>query len=98
MNTKFTDMTRKKYTSKFKTKVVLEVLKERSSVAELAQKYELAPQQINLWKREFLNQADSVFESKSKSKKSQVEEEKDQLLKVIGQLKVEVDFLKDALR
>ena len=39
-------MTRKKYTSKFKTKVVLEALKERSSVAELAQKYELAPQQM----------------------------------------------------
>lgn len=91
-------MTRKKYTSKFKAKVVLEVVKERQSVAELAQKYELAPQQINLWKREFLANADSVFEKKSKSKKSQADEEKDQLLKAIGQLKVENDFLKDALR
>jgi len=53
-------MTRKKYTSKFKTKVVLEAIKERQSVAELAQKYELAPQQINLWKREFLANADSL--------------------------------------
>lgn len=91
-------MTRKKYTAKFKTKVVLEAIKERCTVAELAQKYDLAPQQVNLWKREFLNQADTVFESKAKSKKSQADEEKDQLLKVIGQLKVEVDFLKDALR
>ena len=91
-------MTRRKYTSKFKTKVVLEVLKERQSVAELAQRFELAPQQIHLWKREFLSKADSVFESKSKSIKSQTEEEKDQLLKSIGQLKVENDFLKNALR
>jgi len=91
-------MTRKKYTSKFKTKVVLEVLKERSSVAELAQKYELAPQQINQWKRDFLSKADSVFEQKGKSRKAEQEEEKDQLLKAIGQLKVENDFLKDALR
>ncbi|MBL3659107.1 transposase [Fulvivirga sediminis] len=91
-------MTRKKYTSKFKTKVVLEALKERHSIAELAQKYELAPQQINLWKREFLANAESFFEKKPKSKKSQVDEEKDQLLKAIGQLKVENDFLKDALR
>jgi len=91
-------MTRKKYTSKFKTKVVLETIKERSSVAELAQKYDLAPQQINLWKREFLANADQVFESKGKSNKSQAEEEKDQLLKSIGQLKVENDFLKNALR
>ena len=91
-------MTRRKYTSKFKTKVVLEALKERSSVAEMAQKFDLAPQQIHLWKREFLGGAESVFASKTKSKKTQAEEEKDQLLKSIGQLKVEVDFLKNALR
>ncbi len=91
-------MTRKKYTSKFKTKVVLEALKELSSVAELAQKYELAPQQINLWKREFLSKAEDVFESKGKTKREAADEEKDQLLKVIGQLKVENDFLNNALR
>ncbi|MHA7129272.1 transposase [Algoriphagus namhaensis] len=39
--------TRRKFTSKFKTKVVLELLKERSSLAELAHKYELAPQQLS---------------------------------------------------
>jgi len=91
-------MTRKKYTSKFKTKVVLDTLKERSSVAALAQKHEIAPQQIHLWKREFLSKAESVFDAKSKSRKSQAEEEKDTLLKSIGQLKVENDFLKNALR
>ena len=91
-------MTRKKYTSKFKAKVVLEALKERSSIADMAQKFDLAPQQIHLWKREFLSRAESVFESKIKSRKSQAEEEKDQLLKSIGQLKVENDFLKSALR
>jgi len=91
-------MTRKKYTSRFKTKVVLDTLKERLSVADLAQKYEIAPQQIHLWKREFLSKAESVFDTKSKSLKSQAQEEKDTLLKSIGQLKVENDFLKNALR
>jgi len=91
-------MTRKKYTSKFKAKVVLEALKERSSIADMAQRFDLAPQQIHLWKREFLSGAESVFESKTKSIKSQAEEEKDRLLKSIGQLKVENDFLKNALR
>lgn len=91
-------MTRKKYTSKFKTKVVLETLKERTSITGLAQKFDIAPQQVNLWKREFLSKAESVFESKSKSRKSQAQEEKDTLLKSIGQLKVENDFLKNALR
>ena len=95
---KFTEMTRRKFTTKFKTRVVLESLKERSSLAELAQKYELQPTQISNWKREFLNSAESVFEKGNKSKKTEVEEEKEHLLKTIGQQKVEIDFLKDALR
>ena len=78
--------------------MVLEALKERSSVAEMAQKYDLAPQQINFWKREFLAKVEDVFESKGKTKKEAADEEKDQLLKVIGQLKVENDFLNNALR
>lgn len=78
--------------------MVLEALKEQSSIAEMAQKFDLAPQQIHLWKREFVNGAESVFDPKAKSRKSQVEEEKDRLLKSIGQLKVENDFLKGALR
>jgi len=47
-------MTRRKFTSKFITKLVLEVLKERLIIHELAQKFEVTPQEINLWKREFL--------------------------------------------
>ena len=90
-------MKRRKFTSKFKTKVVLEALKERSTIAELAQKFELHPNQINTWKKEFLNGAEDVFDSPS-SVKSEEDQEKDRLLKTIGQLKVEVDFLKDALR
>ena len=39
-------MTRRKFSSKFKTKVVLEALKERMSMSELARKFELQPQQI----------------------------------------------------
>ena len=91
-------MTRRKFTSKFKTKVVLELLKERSSLSELAQKYELAPQQLSTWKREFLDGAEQVFEGKAKSKKTEAEQQQGKLLKTIGQLKVENDFLKDALR
>ena len=91
-------MSRRKYTSKFKTKVVLEALKEKSTLAELAQRYEVHPQQISNWKREFLANADQVFDKGKKSKKSEAEEKEDQLLKVIGQQKVEIDFFKNALR
>lgn len=91
-------MTRRKFTAAFKTKVVLEALKERKSLAELAQQYELQPTQISAWKREFLEGASGVFEKGKKSQKSDAESEKDRLLKTIGQQKIEIDFLKDALR
>ena len=76
----------------------MEVLKERSTLSELSQKYEIAPQQLSTWKRDFLDGAEQVFEGKRKSKKQESEEEKDGLLKIIGQLKVENDFLDKALR
>lgn len=91
-------MTRRKFTPKFKTKVVLEALKERHSLAELAQKHEIHPTQISAWKRDFLDGAEQVFESGKRDTRSETEREKDKLLKAIGQLKVENDFLKDALR
>ncbi|SHK02582.1 transposase, partial [Pseudozobellia thermophila] len=91
-------MTRRKFTSKFKTKVVLEALKERHSLAELAQKYQIHPTQISGWKRDFLSGAETVFEKSKTDKRSEAEKKNDQLLKIIGELKVENDFLKDALR
>lgn len=91
-------MTRRKFTSKFKMKVVLEALKERETTPELAQKFDISPQQINLWKREFKQGAEVVFESKKKSKKTESEQKIDSLHKIIGKLKVENDFLENALR
>ena len=90
-------MKRRKFTPKFKTKVVLEVLKERYTVKQICQKYELSPQVVNSWKRDFLDGAESVFSSPLKDKKSESEEKEERLLKTIGQLKVENDFLKKAL-
>ena len=76
----------------------MEALKERSTLADLAQKYQLQPAQISAWKREFLDGASEVFDKGKKSKKSEAELEKERLLKTIGQQKIEIDFLKDALR
>ena len=89
-------MKRRKFTSKFKAKVVLEALSERSTVQELAKKHELHPNQISKWKAEFLSKAESVFESGPKA--ADQEENTEKLYKVIGQQKVEIDFLKTALQ
>lgn len=91
-------MGRRKFTSQFKTKVVLEALKERSSLTELAQKYELHPQQITTWKRTFLSSAESVFSQPELSAQDEAAEEKAHLLQIIGEQKVELEFLKKKLR
>ena len=90
-------MTRRKFTAKFKKDVVIEALRERLTTTELAQKHQLSPQQISSWKREFLDNAESVFGGKRKTKKDEAEQEKEALLKIIGQQKVDIDFLKRAL-
>jgi len=60
----------------------------------LAQKHEFLPQQITNWKRESQNGEGSVFEGKTKSKKTEAQENEDDLLKIIGTQKVGIDFLR----
>ncbi len=86
---------RKKYTSGFKTKVVLEALQERETIQEMARKYDLHPTQISNWKSQFLSEASGVFEKGVT--KSDEEKEKTELFKKVGQLQMEVDFLKKVL-
>ncbi len=87
-------MKRRRFSSEFKAKVVIEALRERMTAQQLAEKHKIHPQQIAKWKREFLSGASTVFDRGSSSAKSEEEKERDKLLKVIGELKVENDFLK----
>ena len=60
---------RRKFTSVFKTKVVLELLKERNTLSEIAQKYEIHPTIISKWKTEFLEKASIVFKNRKRKNK-----------------------------
>lgn len=75
-------MTRRKFTSKFKTKVVLEALKERLTTKEIAQRFDISVQQVNLWKREFVSEAEIVFSKSMTSKKSEAELKEEDMLKI----------------
>ena len=89
--------TRRKFTSEFKSKVAIEALKERYSLSELAERFELHANQISQWKQEFLEKSKDVFDKKSsKSKEDQVD--LDTLYTKIGQLEVERDYLKKNLK
>jgi transposase len=92
--------TRRKFTSEFKKKVVLEALKERNTIQELAAKYEIHPQQITDWKRHFMDNSDVAFDRPGSEDGKNAEQDKliEQLYSQIGQLKVENDFLKKKLK
>jgi len=87
-------MERRKHTSKFKFKVVLEALSERFTIQELGRKYQIHPAQVTTWKAQFLKNGEEVFSKKAKDPKTEAQEKEERLLKTIGQLKVENDFLK----
>jgi transposase len=82
---------RKKHTASFKTKVVLEALNERSTLQELANKYELHPQQITTWKKEFIENAEKAFDPID-TEKEELKKREDELFRQIGQMKVQIDW------
>jgi transposase len=88
---------RNRYTPEFKTKVVLEVLQEQQTVNEIAAKYELSPVMVSRWKSEFMERAFIVFEkntNEADKMRKEYESKQENLEKLVGQLTVEVDWLK----
>ena len=89
--------TRRKFTSEFKAKVALDALKERNTLAELAKKYELHPNQISKWKQEFAENSSKIFDT-GKSLKEDETVDIESLYSKIGKLEMERDFLKKNLK
>ena len=86
---------RRKFSSRFKSKVALEALKEQSTLQELSSKYEVHSNQITTWKKELMDNAEVVFDKKLPSNNK--EDEKSKLFNKIGKQQVEIDFLKEVL-
>jgi len=92
-------MTRRKrrnHSSSFKAKVAIEALREELTMTELAEKYDLHPNQIQRWKKDLISGSEDVFGANEKDKK-ETEVEIDKLHSKIGQLTMERDFLSKAL-
>ena len=87
---------RRNHSPTFKAKVALAALRGDKTMPELAEQYDVHPNQINEWRRKLLDQAGQIFDRGSKSPGDTEHELKDLHAK-IGQLTMERDFLEHGL-
>jgi transposase-like protein len=92
-------MGRRQFTAEFKTKIVLEILREEKPIGDIAAEHGISPNQLRNWKIEFLEKASKAF-SESKMEKElhakgkAMDEERNDLMAKVGQLTIENDWLK----
>lgn len=92
-------MSKRRYTPEFKAKLVLQMLSGEEEVGSLAAQHQINPNQLHTWKKQFLEKAATLFEDENKAyreaaeREKAVEEEKAAMLKTIGQLTLERDYL-----
>ena len=87
-------MGRRKLTKEFKAKVAMEAIKGQRTLNELANEYGVHPNQIGMWKKKLLEIAPEVFSRGKDRDAERAKEELDRLYKKVGQLQIEVDWLK----
>lgn len=83
-------------TPAFKKKVALEALREDKTLGQLASQHGVHPVQISKWKKGLVDGAEIVFEGK-RSRRKEESVSREELERKIGQLTVELDFLKKRL-
>ena len=92
---------RRKHSPAFKAKVALEAMKGEQTVAELAARFEVHPNQIQTWKKALVDGAADIFDHGNGTNKDKGQKSKNndvlvaRLYQQIGQLKVERDFLEE---
>ena len=87
-------MGRKKYSKELKTQIALDAIKTQKTLAELASEYGVHANQISIWKKQLLDAAPDTFTSGKDKGAEKKEIECERLYQKVGQLQIEVDWLK----
>ena len=85
---------RKRYDGAYKAKIALLAIKGEQTTAEIASNYSVHPNQVTQWKKQALDALPEVFSDRRKKREEDREEVESELYRQIGQLKVELDWLK----
>ncbi len=85
---------RKNHDAAFKARVALEAVKGEKTLAELSSEYSVHANQIGQWRKQLLEELPTLFSDRKKKAEREREEVESELYKQIGQLKVELDWLK----
>jgi len=85
---------RKRYSASLKAKVALEAIKGQRTVSEIASEYGVHPNLITKWKKQVIEESPGIFSEKKEKVAKQSQELESELYRQIGQLKVELDWLK----
>jgi len=87
-------MARQSYSKEFKARVALDALKGQKTVSEIASEYKIHPNQVGQWKKKALEGMAELFMRGKSNEVEDLESERDRLYQKVGQLQVEVDWLK----
>lgn len=87
-------MQRKKYSSDFKAKVALEAIRETRTTTEMCSQYGIHSTMLGRWRQQAIEHIKTGFSERTEKQDKQQEEIIAQLYQQIGQLKVELDWLK----
>ena len=87
------------YSAKFKAERVLEVLNGEETLGAIAARHNLNPNVLRNWKKEFLDKAPQIFDGSNQkrdiaAREREIDAEREELLKTVGQLTIERDWLK----
>jgi transposase-like protein len=87
------------YSAKFKADRVLEVLNGEETLGAIAARHNINPNMLRNWKKEFLDKAPQIFDESNRkrdttAREREMEVEREELLKTVGQLTIERDWLK----